>query len=84
MERRLQLLLDQERYDRVAAEAKRSGRSVNAVIREAIDIRLPSKLEARSRALLEWLEMTAVPDPGPPESWEDIKADLQQMYDTAW
>ena len=37
MERRLQLLLDQHRYDMVAREAHASGRSVAAVIREAID-----------------------------------------------
>jgi len=41
LERRLQLLLDQERYERVAAEARESGRSVNAVIREAIDAHYP-------------------------------------------
>lgn len=41
MERRLQLLLDQDRYDLVAHEADRSGRSVAAVIREAIDFRFP-------------------------------------------
>ncbi|MBK8868719.1 MAG: hypothetical protein KBF43_06515 [Dermatophilaceae bacterium] len=39
MERRLQLLLDHARYERVEAEARRSGRSVAAVIREAIDVR---------------------------------------------
>lgn len=37
MERRLQLLLDEERYRRVADEAERSGRSVAPVIREAVD-----------------------------------------------
>ena len=36
MERRLQLLLDQERFAKVEAEARASGRSVAAIIREAI------------------------------------------------
>lgn len=46
MERRLQLLLDAERYARVAEEAESSGRSVAAVIREAIDVRFPGGGEA--------------------------------------
>ncbi|NYE01742.1 putative DNA-binding protein [Kineosphaera limosa] len=50
MGRRLQLLLDQERYDRVAAEAQRSGRSVAAVIREAIDLRFESSHRERRAA----------------------------------
>jgi S-adenosylmethionine:diacylglycerol 3-amino-3-carboxypropyl transferase len=37
LERRLQLLLDQERYERLAARAKSEECSVAAVIREAID-----------------------------------------------
>jgi hypothetical protein len=80
LERRLQLLLDQERYERVAAEAKESGRSVNAVIREAIDAHYPPGAEARRAAMQRFLEMTAVPDPGPPEAWEDIKASLDEDF----
>lgn len=37
MSRRLQLLLDEGRYQRVAAEAKKKRLSVAAVIRDAID-----------------------------------------------
>lgn len=37
MTRRLQLLLDEERYQRVAAKAKKERLSVAAVIRDAID-----------------------------------------------
>ena len=71
MERRLQILLDQERYDRVAHEADVSGRSVAAVIREAIDLRFPSDQERRNAALGRFLAI--VPDEGPGESWEDMK-----------
>jgi predicted DNA-binding protein len=61
MERRLQLLLDQERYDRVAAEAKRSGRSVASVIREAIDLRFDDVGAHARRAVAarRFLDMTA-------------------------
>ena len=37
MTRRLQLLLNEERYQRVAAKAKKERLSVAAVIRDAID-----------------------------------------------
>lgn len=82
MERRLQLLLDQERYDRVAREAESSNRSVAAVIREAIDTRFPSEAERRSEALRRFLSYP--PDEGPAEDWADIKAaieaDIERRY----
>lgn len=34
---RLQILLDEEQYDRLAQRAKAQGRSVGALIREAVD-----------------------------------------------
>lgn len=74
MERRLQLLLDQDRYDRVAAEAQRSGRSVAAVIREAIDARFPDRDPERGEALRQFLTMTQDADEGPGESWAEMKA----------
>ncbi|MDO5627009.1 MAG: hypothetical protein Q4G43_01695 [Mobilicoccus sp.] len=60
MERRLQILLDEKRYDRVAAEADRSGRSVAAVVREAIDMRFPDDAgQARAEAARSLLSLTA-------------------------
>lgn len=57
LERRLQLLLDHERYDRVRREADRSGRSVNAVIREAIDVRFADASSRRSVAAGAFLDL---------------------------
>lgn len=51
MERRLQILLDAERYDRIAAEAARRGGSVASVVRDAIDIAYPSTVQARVVAI---------------------------------
>ena len=76
MERRLQLLLDQERFDRVRREAESSGRSVAAVIREAIDVRFPSRDEERAAAMRRFLEMTAEGS-GKSESWAEIKAEME-------
>lgn len=71
LERRLQLLLDQTRYDRVADEANRSGRSVAAVIREAIDMRFPqADLDDRARAAEEFL---ALATEGEGEGPEELK-----------
>lgn len=49
-QRRLQILLDEARYRKVTREAKRRGRSVASVIREAID-RLPAENERRRAAV---------------------------------
>ena len=75
MERRLQLLLDQARYDLVEAEATRTGRSVAAVIREAIDYRFQDNAEARRDAGERLLSRTATPDDVEPD-WAESKAAL--------
>ena len=64
LERRLQILIDERRYRRVAAAARERNSSVAAVIRDAIDLALPgdaSKKRAAAQALLE-AEPIAVPD----------------------
>lgn len=50
MSRRLQILIDEERYERVQALARQRGTSVATVIREAIDRGLPSAQQRRSAA----------------------------------
>ena len=75
MERRLQLLLDQARYNLVEAEASRTGRSVAAVIREAIDYRFQDNAEARRGAGGRLLSRTATPDGVEPD-WAESKAAL--------
>lgn len=54
MTRRLQLLLDEERYQRVAAEAKKKRLSVAAVIRDAIDEALGSEDAALAKKRNAW------------------------------
>ena len=82
MERRLQLLLDQERYNRVEEEAKRSGRSVAAVIREAIDLRFDASTGARAAAARELLRMTAGrAGTGTEPDWAETKALMEAELD---
>lgn len=74
-ERRLQLLLDEPRYQKVAAVARARGVSVAAVIREAIDRAVPSEQSRRSsaaRAILDAPDMP-VPDPG------DLRRELDEL-----
>lgn len=85
MERRLQLLLDRARYDRIAAEAERSGRTVSAVIREAIDVRFPDDgEEARMAAATRLLALTAAPDDAPQEEWSDYKKAYEDDLERSW
>ena len=78
MERRLQLLIDLERYARVEDEARRSGRSVSAVIRTAIDVAYPGEVEVRVGALRSLLEIGARSQEAPEEAWEIIKESLER------
>lgn len=75
LDRRFQILLDEGRYQKVAAEAERRGTSVAAVIREAID-RLPAGVDRRRAAVAALL--TAPPMPVP-----DDPADLRRELDAA-
>lgn len=74
-ERRLQILLDEARYRRVAARARERNTSVAAVIREAIDLALPADLakkRAAAKAILE-AEPIHVPDVA------ELKAELDEI-----
>lgn len=73
MERRLQLLLDRERYTRVEDEARRSGRSVSAVIRNAIDVAYPGELDVRVGALNTLLAIGRQSVEEPEAAWAFIK-----------
>lgn len=75
-DRRLQLLLDEQRYALVEGEARRSGRSVAAVIREAIDQRFASESQSRSAAA--WRLLAIEPGSGTEPDWADIKASFEQ------
>lgn len=80
MERRLQLLLDQARYEYVAAEAERSGRSVAAVIREAIDLRYESTRDQRRAAAAADVVRLAARARARAEAQGESAADLDQAY----
>jgi hypothetical protein len=74
-DRRLQILLDEPRYRRVAGIARDRQTSVAAVIREAIDLLDPderARKRAAGKAILE-AEPMPVPD------MEELKAELEEI-----
>ncbi len=67
MTHRLQILLDEEQYARLSQRSKAEGRSVGALIREAVD-HMWTGTDARKEALLEAiLAAGPMPVPEPPE-----------------
>ena len=77
MDRRLQILLDEERYQKVAREAERRGVSIASVVREAID-RLPADLEARRAAVRRILSAEPMPVPADPR---ELRRELDAAHD---
>jgi hypothetical protein len=78
LSRRVQLLLDEERYERVAAVARDRNVSVAKVIREAIDRTVTSDAQRRRSAADAFLSaepMDVADDPA------DLKAELAQMHE---
>ena len=75
-ERRLQILLDEPRYRRVAAAAKARNMSVAAVIRDAIDQAVPVDAEANRKA---WRELMAHEPIEAPETVEELKEKLDDL-----
>ncbi|MDW5595328.1 CopG family transcriptional regulator [Conexibacter stalactiti] len=80
LNRRTQVLLDDERYVRLERVARESGRSVGAVIREAIDAKFAREdLTQRRRAAADWL--LALPTPEEPEpDWAVTKAEMLDSF----
>ncbi len=72
LDRRLQLLLDEDRYQRVAALAGQRGTSVAAVIADAIDRGLPNPDDRRRAAARRLLDAEPVDVPDVPELLSEL------------
>lgn len=76
LSRRTQLLLDDERHRRLEEEARRTGRSIGSLVREAIDVRFDLR-EQTERHREAAAELLAAPRPADPEpDWPDIEREL--------
>ena len=75
--RRVQILLDEERYRRLDSEAKRSGASVGELVRRAIDAHYPVATRDPRGAAADLLAA----EPMPVEDWDAMKSHmLDDMY----
>ena len=73
--RRVQLLLDEDRYARIEGEARRSGASVASVIRQAIDRHFADDTMDRARAAQLLLDAAPIPV----DDWSVLKAEIEGM-----
>jgi predicted DNA-binding protein len=75
-EKRLQIRLDRERYERVSALARSRGVSVAAVIRDAIDRGLGTPADVRTAAL----EVILTAEPAEvPDDPAELVSELREM-----
>lgn len=74
-ERRFQILIDEERYRRLVAQARERKLSVAAVIREAIDVALPAGSRKRLAAARRVLAASPMPVPEP----AGLRAELEEI-----
>jgi hypothetical protein len=74
--RRLQILIDEPRYRRLAAHAHARKVSVAEVVREAIDVAIPADAERRVRA---GRRILAAPPTPVPETVDELKAELDEL-----
>jgi hypothetical protein len=75
LDRRLHVLLDDERFDRLARLAQDRGVSVGALVRRAIDVAYPAGGERRSAAAAALLEAR----PGPSPMLDELRAELDEL-----
>lgn len=77
LDRRLQVLLDEERHRRIVAVAEERGVSVATIVREAIDRGLANPDGRRRAAGERLLEAPDMPVPEPAE----LRAELDRVHD---
>ncbi len=70
--RRLQVLIDEDRWTRLEREADRRGVPVAVLVREAIDERFPAVAEERRAALQAVLDAEPMDVPGPARLREEL------------
>ncbi len=74
LDRRLQVLIDEDRWSRLEREAGRRGVSVAVVVREAIDERFPGHSDERRAALRAILEAEPMTVPHAEELHDELEA----------
>jgi hypothetical protein len=74
LDRRLQVLIDQDRWTRLEQESERRGVPIAVLVREAIDERYPGRTDQRRAALQAILDARPMPVPEPDELHGELEA----------
>ena len=84
LKRRLQILVDDDRFERLAQESERTGAPVGELVRRAIDHEFPqaNRRAGRERAGRELLAMP--PPSGPEPDWEEQKREMLDSPMRKW
>lgn len=75
LERRLQILLDDERYRLLEQESERTNESIGEIVRQAIDLRFADDRTVRVVAAGQLLALPVGDEPEP--DWSSVKAELE-------
>jgi hypothetical protein len=84
LNRRLQVLVDDERYERLARESERAGAPVGELVRRAIDHEFPAGAPDPATAARTLLAMPPPPGEGPEPDWEDQKREMLDAPMRKW
>jgi hypothetical protein len=82
LNRRVQVLVDDARYERLARESERSGAPVGELVRRAIDREYPAEDSHRAAAARRLLAIA--PPAGPEPDWEDQKREMLDAPMRKW
>lgn len=82
--RRLQVLVDDSRYERLQRESERTGAPVGELVRRAIDREYPTGDDERAAAGRRLLELPPPGGDGPEPDWEVQKAEMLNELDRRW
>ena len=76
LNRRLQVLLDDERWERLEKRSAQTGASVGEVVRRAIDDAVPPTRENASEAMRSFLDSP----PAPVGDWAEMKREMLDSF----
>lgn len=77
--RRTQILLDEDRHQRLRERAAQTGVSIGALVREAIDVAYPPRSGRLSSA--EGAAALLDAEPMPVDDWPAMKAERDEMWE---
>jgi len=84
LNRRLQVLVDDERFERLTRESERVGAPVGELVRRAIDHEFPASASDRAAAAQALLEMPPPAGEGGEPDWEKQKDELLDAQLRKW